>query len=88
MKTNKKPEEIRAIGKKLLDDLKEKGPNLDKVGKTVVRLGASNPTNMIDEEDESISKARQFRKLKIDIIKELKELDDLIKNKSIEDNKD
>ncbi len=88
MKTNKTPEEIRAIGKKLLDELKEKGPNLDKVGKTVVRLRANNPNNMIDEEDESISKARQFRKLKIDIIKERKELDDLIKNKSIDDIKD
>jgi hypothetical protein len=80
MKTNKTPEEIRAIGKKLLDELKEKGPNLDKVGKTVVRLGASKSNNIKEEEDESISKARQFRKLKNDVSKERKELEDLIKN--------
>ena len=75
MKTNKTPEEIRAIGKKLLDELKAKGPNLDKVGETVVRLGCSNPDNILEEEDEPISKARQFRKLKIEIANELKELD-------------
>lgn len=88
MKTNKTPEEIRAIGKKLLDELIEKGPNHDRVGKTIVKVGGIKPNNIQEDEDEPISKARQFRKLKIDIIKELKELDDLIKNKSIEDNKD
>lgn len=42
MSTNKTPEEIRAIGKKLLDELKAKGPNLDKVGKTFVRMIGNN----------------------------------------------
>lgn len=82
MKTNKTPEEIRAIGKKLLDELKEKGPNHDRVGKTIVKVGGIKPNNIQEDEDEPISKARQFRKLQIDIAKERKELEDLMKNKS------
>jgi len=78
MSTNKTPEEIRELGKKILDELKLKGPNLDKVGETVVRLGGSNPANILEEEDEPISKSRQFRKLKIEIANERKELEDLI----------
>ena len=88
MKTNKTPEEIRAIGKKLLDELKEKGPNHDRVGQTIVKVGCIKPNNIQEDEDEPISKARQFRKLQIDIAKERKELEDLMKNKSNNDKKD
>jgi hypothetical protein len=88
MKTNKTPEEIRAIGKKLLDELKEKGPNHDRVGKTIVKVGGIKPNNISEDEDEPISKARQFRKLQIDIAKERKELENLMKNKSNNDKKD
>jgi TATA-binding protein-associated factor Taf7 len=70
MNTKKTQEEIRALGKKLLDELKQKGPNLDRVGKTFVKLGSNNPSNMSDIEDDPLSEARKFRKLKIDINKE------------------
>lgn len=74
MDSKKTPEVIRAIGKKFLDALKEKGPNLDRVGKTFVRVGGVKPDPKIEEiEDEPLSKARQFRKLKIDILNELKD---------------
>jgi hypothetical protein len=88
MKTNKTPEEIRVIGKKLLDELKEKGPNHDRVGKTIIKVGGIKPNNIQEDEDGSISNARQFRKLQIDIAKERKELEDLMKNKSNNDKKD
>lgn len=70
MNTNKTEEEIRALGKKLLDELKEKGPNLDRVGKTVVKLGSNKLSDLSDDEEEPLSEARKFRKLKIDINKE------------------
>jgi hypothetical protein len=83
MSTNKTPEEIRALGKKFLDELKLKGPNLDNVGKTVVRMVGNNTSNIND--DEPISKARQFRKIKIDLANERKELDELLKKESNKD---
>jgi hypothetical protein len=70
MNTNKTEEEIRALGKKLLDELKEKGPNLDRVGKTIVKLGSNKLSDLSDDEEEPLSEARKFRKLKIDINKE------------------
>jgi hypothetical protein len=90
MSTNKTPEEIRALGKKFLDELKLKGPNLDKVGKTVVRMVGNNFSNINDneDEDEPISKARQFRKMKIDLANERKELDEILKKESDNDIKD
>jgi len=88
MSTNKTPEEIRALGKKFLDELKLKGPNLDKVGKTVVRMVGNNTSKINDDEDEPISKARQFRKLKIDLANELKELYKILKKESDNDIKD
>ncbi|MCZ2488341.1 hypothetical protein, partial [Aquirufa antheringensis] len=86
MDSKKTPEEIREIGKKFLDELKEKGPNLNRVGKTFVRVDGVKPDPKIEEiEDEPLSKARQFRKLKIDLVDELKEMKDQI-NKNNEDN--
>ena len=85
MSTNKTPEEIRALGKKFLDELKLKGPNIDNVGKTVVRMVGNNTSNINDDEDEPISKARQFRKLKVDLANERKELDELLKKESNND---
>jgi hypothetical protein len=68
MDTNKTPEEIREKGRKFLEELKEKGPNLDRVGKTIVI--SSNENSFLDDVDEPLSEARKFRKLKIDINKE------------------
>jgi hypothetical protein len=68
MDTNKTPEEIREKGRKFLEELKEKGPNLDNVGKNIVTLSDAN--NDLQDTDEPISEARKFRKLKIDIDKE------------------
>ena len=68
MDTNKTPEEIREKGRKFLEELKEKGPNLDSVGKTIVI--SSNDNSDLDDVDEPLSEARKFRKLKIDINKE------------------
>ena len=68
MDTNKTPEEIREKGRKFLEELKEKGPNLDSVGKTNVTLSDAN--NVLQDTDEPLSEARKFRKLKIDINKE------------------
>jgi hypothetical protein len=67
-----------------------KGPNLDKVGKTVVRMVGNNFSNINDneDEDEPISKARQFRKMKIDLANERKELDEILKKESDNDIKD
>lgn len=79
MDSKKTPEEIRALGKKFLDELKEKGPNLDRVGKIFVKVGGVNADSNKEEiEDEALSKARQFRKLKIDIMNELKEIKDQV----------
>ncbi len=72
----KTPESTRERGKKFLDELKEKGPDLSMVGKTVVKL-----TPIHDELDEPLSDSRKLRKLKYDIVKERDELENIIKNK-------
>jgi hypothetical protein len=68
MKFNKTAEKIREKGRKFLEELIEKGPNLDNVGKTIVTLSDAN--NDLHDTDEPLSEARKFRKLKIDINKE------------------
>ena len=68
MSKNKTPEEIRLLGKKFLDELKEKGPKLDSVGKTVVRISTYN--NLNNDLDEPLSETRKLRKLMIEIDKE------------------
>ena len=83
MSKNKSTEEIRAIGKKFLDELKDKGPNLDLVGKTVVRTTLSN--SIKDELDEPLSEARKFRKLRIDIVKEMDEINQKLREKGKND---
>jgi hypothetical protein len=83
MSKNKSSEEIRAIGKKFLDELKDKGPNLDLVGKTVVRTTLSN--SIKDELDETLSEARKFRKLRIDIVKEMDEINQKLREKGKND---
>jgi len=83
MSKNKSSEEIRAIGKKFLDELKDKGPNLDLVGKTVVRTTLSN--NIKDELDEPLSEARKFMKLRIDIVKEMDEINQKLREKGKND---
>lgn len=55
-------EEIREIGKKLLDELKEKGPDLSKVGKTVVHLKTNNRVSKTDEEYGLPCKTRELKK--------------------------
>ncbi len=83
MSKNKSTEEIRAIGKKFLDELKDKGPNLDSVGKTVVKTTLSN--SIKDELDEPLSEARKFRKLRIDIVKEMDEINQKLREKGKND---
>jgi hypothetical protein len=83
MSKNKSSEEIRVIGKKFLDELKDKGPNLDLVGKTVVRTTLSN--SIKDELDEPLSEARKFRKLRIDIVKEMDEINQKLREKGKND---
>ena len=68
MSKNKTPEEIRLLGKKFLDELKEKGPKLDSVGKTVVNISTSN--NLNNDLDEPLSETRKLRNLMIEIDKE------------------
>jgi hypothetical protein len=63
-------EEIREKGRKFLEELQKKGPDLSKVGKTVVHLKGSSKTDNIDDEFDYPDKTREFRKLKIDIMKE------------------
>lgn len=70
------PESTRERGKKFLDELKEKGPDLSMVGKTVVKL-----TPIHQELDEPLSDSRKLRKFRYDIVKERNELENLIKNK-------
>jgi hypothetical protein len=63
-------EEIREKGRRFLEELQKKGPDLSKVGKTVVHLKGSSKTDNIDDEFDYPDKTREFRKLKIDIMKE------------------
>ena len=83
MSKNKSSEEIKAICKKFLDELKDKGPNLYLVGKTVVRTTLSN--SIKDELDEPLSEARKFRKLRIDIVKEMDEINQKLREKGKND---
>jgi hypothetical protein len=72
----KTTESTRERGKRFLDELKEKGPDLSMVGKTVVKL-----TPIHDELDEPLSDSRKLMKLRYDIVKERDELENIIKNK-------
>jgi hypothetical protein len=63
-------EEIREKGREFLEELQKRGPDLSKVGKTVVHLKGSSKTDNIDDEFDYPDKTREFRKLKIDIMKE------------------
>lgn len=62
--------EIREKGRKLLEELQKKGPDLSKVGKTVVHLKGSSNKEEIDDEFDYTDKTREFRKLRMDIMKE------------------
>jgi len=63
-------EEIREVGRKFLEELQKKGPDLSKVGKTVVHLKGSSNKEKIDEDFDDTDKTREFRKLRIDTMKE------------------
>lgn len=72
----KTSEFYREKGKKLLQELKEKGPDHSMVGTTVVK------TRPIHEElDEPLSESRKLRKLRYDIVKDKNELENLLKEK-------
>jgi hypothetical protein len=64
----KTSEITRERGKRFLDELKEKGPDLSMVGKTLVKL-----TNSNIEYDEPLSESRKLKKLKYEIMKEMNE---------------
>jgi hypothetical protein len=55
----------RKKGKKLLDELREMGPDHSKVGKTTVSLNSSNI-----EYDEPLSNSRRLRSTRVQILKE------------------
>lgn len=82
MENKKTPEEIRALGKKLLDELKEKGANHDQVGQVFVRVGGIGTEKNDQIEDEPPSKARQFRKLRIDLANDLNEINQVKNSKN------
>lgn len=63
-------EEIREKGRKFLEELQKKGPDLSKVGKTVVHLKGSSNKEKNEDEFDYTDKTREFRKLRIDIMKE------------------
>jgi hypothetical protein len=64
-------EEVREKGKQFLEELKEKGPDLSKVGKTVVHLRGTTNKEINDDNDYDYpDKTRELRKLKIEIKKE------------------
>jgi hypothetical protein len=63
-------DEIREKGRRFLDELQKKGPDLSKVGKTVVHLKGSSKTDNIDDEFDYPDKTREFIKIKNDIMKE------------------
>ena len=77
----KTPESTRERVKKFLDELKEKGPDLSMVGKTVVKL-----TTIHEELDEPLSESRKLRKLKYELSKEMIEnkRDDKLNKKNIQ----
>ena len=80
-KKNLTEEEIREKGRKFLEELQKKGPDLSKVGKTVVHLKGSSNKEEIDDEFDYTDKTREFRKLRIDIMKEFPRGNDSIKDK-------
>ena len=66
-----KDEEVREKGKQFLEELKKKGPDLSKVGKTVVHLRGTTNKEINDDNDYDYpDKTRELRKLKIEIKKE------------------
>jgi len=69
-------EEAREVGRKFLEELQKKGPDLSKVGKTVVHLKGSSNKEKIDEDFDDTDKTREFRKLRIDIMKEFPKRND------------
>lgn len=73
-------EEVREVGRRFLEELKEKGPDLSKVGQTFVRKTNSPLFEIKDEEFDYPDKTREFRKLKCEIMKEFPERDDSKKN--------
>lgn len=74
-------EEIREKGRKFLEELQKKGPDLSKVGKTIVYLKGSSNKEIINDEFEYTDKTREFRKLRIDIMKEFPRGNDSKKDK-------
>ena len=70
-RVNMTDEEVREVGRKFLDELKEKGPDLSKVGQTFVRTTNTTLTETKGEEFDDESKTRELRKLRIDTIKEI-----------------
>jgi len=68
---NMTDEELREVGRKFLDELKEKGPDLSRVGQTFVRTTNTTLTETKGEEFDDESKTRELRKLRIDTIKEI-----------------
>ena len=69
-------EEIREVGRKFLEELQKKGPDLSKGGKTVVHLKGSSNKEEIDDEFDYPDKTREFRKLRMDIMKEFPKSND------------
>ena len=78
MEKKRTPEEVKALGKKFLDELKAKGPTLDRVGQSVVKVGRIKSETNDEFEDEPLSNARKFNRLRIDLANDLKELNELI----------
>ena len=78
MEKKRTPEEVKALGKKFLDELRAKGPTLDRVGQSVVRVGGIKSETNDENHEEPLSKARQLQRLRVDLANELRELDELI----------
>ena len=68
---------MQKAGEKFLEESKAKGPNYDRLGTSFV-MRYKKPQALSQETESLISPSRQFRKLRIDIIKERSELRDLI----------
>jgi hypothetical protein len=72
-------EEVREKGKQFLEELKKKGPDLGKVGKTVVHLRGTTNKEINDDDDNDYDypdKTRELRKIRIDIMKEFPKSND------------
>jgi hypothetical protein len=59
-----------------LEELKKKGPDLSKVGKTVVQLKRSTNKEINEDDYDYPDKTRELRKLRIDIMKEFPKRND------------